>query len=98
MRVTEVVNTDDPTYPLEAERHNSKVPNAQVWFNKQVSCIYTPYAPMHPSRISTMLDNDVELGIVIGRKCRYVTREQVRSVIADYAVCNDITVRDWQIC
>jgi len=39
----------------------------------------------------------VELGVVIGQRCRHVTREQARSVIAGYTVCNDFTLRDWQL-
>jgi 2-keto-4-pentenoate hydratase/2-oxohepta-3-ene-1,7-dioic acid hydratase in catechol pathway len=36
-----------------------------------------------------------ELGVVIGERCRYVTRESARNVIAGYLVCNDVTVTDW---
>jgi len=81
----------------EALRLGMKVPDTQIWFNKQVSCINGPYDPVHLPRVSSQLDYEVELGVVIGQRCRHVTREQARSVIAGYMVCNDVTVRDWQL-
>ena len=81
----------------EALRLGMKVPDTQIWFNKQVSCINGPYDPVHLPRVSSQLDYEVELGVVIGQRCRHVTREQARTVIAGYMVCNDVTVRDWQL-
>ncbi len=81
----------------EALRHGMKVPDTQIWFNKQVSCINGPYDAVHLPKVSSQLDYEVELGVVIGQRCRHVTREQARSVIAGYTVCNDVTVRDWQM-
>ncbi len=57
----------------EAERHNIKAPDTQVWFNKRVSCINGPYDPVHLPKDSTRLEYEAELGVVIGRKCRHVT-------------------------
>lgn len=45
--------------------------------------------------ISDELDYEVELGVVIGRRCRHVPVEDARSVIAGYLVANDVSVRDW---
>jgi len=36
------------------------------------------------------------LGVVIGKRCRHVSRDDAPSVIAGYLVCNDVTARDWQ--
>jgi 2-keto-4-pentenoate hydratase/2-oxohepta-3-ene-1,7-dioic acid hydratase in catechol pathway len=46
--------------------------------------------------VSDKLDYEAELGVVIGMRCRHVSREQARLVIAGYTVCNDVSVRDWQ--
>ena len=81
----------------EALRLGMKIPDTQIWFNKQVSCINGPYDAVHLPRVSSQLDYEVELCVVIGQRCRHVTREQARGVIADYMVCNDFTVRDWQL-
>jgi 2-keto-4-pentenoate hydratase/2-oxohepta-3-ene-1,7-dioic acid hydratase in catechol pathway len=34
--------------------------------------------------------------VVIGRRCRNISAEQAREVIAGYMVCNDVSVRDIQ--
>jgi len=80
----------------EAVRLGLKVPETQLWFNKQVSCVHPPYAPVHMPRVSDKLDYEAELGVVIGRRCRHVPAAQARAVIAGYVVCNDVSVRDWQ--
>lgn len=81
----------------EAVEAGIKVPDVQVWFNKQVSCVNGPFAPVHMPRVSDKLDYEVELCVVIGKRCRHVPAADARSVIAGYMVCNDVTVRDWQM-
>ena len=71
-------------------------PSNQLWFNKQISCIVGPYDTVHLPRLSEQLDYEGELGVVIGRRCRHVTRETAPSVVAGYLVVNDFSVRDWQ--
>lgn len=73
------------------------VPKSQLWFNKQVSCINDPYAGFEMPIVSDQLDYEAELAIVIGKTCRHVKPEDVRSVIAGYMVGNDVSVRDWQL-
>ena len=77
----------------ETGREPPKVP---VIFNKQTTAAVGPDAPVHLPRASTALDYEGELGVVIGRRCRHVTRERAGEVVAGYVVVNDVTVRDWQ--
>ncbi|MEG3615225.1 fumarylacetoacetate hydrolase family protein [Isoptericola haloaureus] len=79
----------------EARRAGIPIPTSQMWFNKQVSCIVGPHADVHKPRVSDELDYEVELGVVIGQRCRHVAVEDARSVIAGYLVTNDVSVRDW---
>jgi 2-keto-4-pentenoate hydratase/2-oxohepta-3-ene-1,7-dioic acid hydratase in catechol pathway len=72
-------------------------PEFPVFFNKQTTCIVGPGAPIHRPRVSTLLDYEGELGVVIGRRCRHVPRERAHEVIAGYLIVNDVTVRDWQM-
>ena len=81
----------------EAARVGVSTPATQVWFNKQVSCVNDPFGDVHMPRVSDRLDYEVELCVVIGRRCRHVRREDAASVIAGYMVCNDVSVRDWQL-
>lgn len=79
----------------EARQAGVPIPSSQMWFNKQVSCIVGPYDAIHKPAVSDELDYEVELGVVIGRRCRHVAVEDARSVIAGYLVTNDVSVRDW---
>lgn len=81
----------------EAAAAGVVMPKTQIWFNKQVTSINGPYANVDvPKEAPDMVDYEAEMGVVIGKRCRHVKREDVRSVIAGYLVCNDVTARDWQ--
>lgn len=81
----------------EARKGGMTVPQHQVWFNKQVSCINGPYEPIYKPRVSEKLDYEAELGVVIGKRCRYVSVDDAPSVVGGYFVANDVTARDWQL-
>ena len=83
-------------HAAEARKLGVEVPDSQVWFNKQVSCVNGPFDPVHMPKVSDNLDYEAELGVVIGKRCRHVSAADARSVIAGYFVCNDVSVRDWQ--
>ncbi|WP_322055321.1 fumarylacetoacetate hydrolase family protein [Paraburkholderia bannensis] len=80
----------------EAARAGIKIPENQLWFNKQVTCITGPYDPIYKPRVSQKMDYEAELGVVIGKRCRYVSLEDAASVVGGYFVANDVTARDWQ--
>lgn len=80
----------------EAAAAGVPIPTSQLWFNKQVSCINGPFANVDLPKASEKVDYEAELGVVIGKRCRHVSREDARSVIAGYLVTNDVTARDWQ--
>ena len=74
-----------------------KPPRHQTWFNKQVTCINGPYDDIHMPRASATLDYEGELALIIGRRCRHVSGPQAREVIAGFTICNDVSVREWQM-
>jgi 2-keto-4-pentenoate hydratase/2-oxohepta-3-ene-1,7-dioic acid hydratase in catechol pathway len=80
----------------EAARAGVPVPKHQLWFNKQVSCLTGPYDPIYKPRVSEKMDYEAELGVVIGKRCRYVSAKEAHEVVGGYFVCNDVTARDWQ--
>lgn len=71
-------------------------PEVPVFFNKQVTCVVGPGAEVHMPKVSTFLDYEAELAIVIGKRCRHVPAERANEVIAGYTCANDVSVRDWQ--
>ncbi|MDN7742012.1 MULTISPECIES: fumarylacetoacetate hydrolase family protein [Burkholderia] len=80
----------------EAARAGITVPPHQLWFNKQVSCITGPFDPILKPHVSDKMDYEAEMGVVIGKRCRYVSVEDAPSVVGGYFVANDVTARDWQ--
>lgn len=71
-------------------------PEVPVFFNKQVTCVVGPDAEIHMPKVSTFLDYEAELALVIGKRCRHVPAERAHEVIAGYTCANDVSVRDWQ--
>ncbi|MFO7589917.1 MAG: fumarylacetoacetate hydrolase family protein [Acidimicrobiia bacterium] len=71
-------------------------PTFPIFFNKQVSCITGPYDPIVIPRVSSDVDYEGELGVVIGRECRNVPADRALEHVAGFVVINDVTVRDWQ--
>jgi 2-keto-4-pentenoate hydratase/2-oxohepta-3-ene-1,7-dioic acid hydratase in catechol pathway len=73
-----------------------EAPEVPVFFNKQVTCVTGPGAEVHMPKVSSLLDYEAELAVVIGQRCRHVAVERAHEVIAGYTCANDLSVRDWQ--
>src|SRR5262249_31582227 len=84
-------------YKDHIEETGLETPKFPLFFNKQVTATNHPYAPIHLPRVSDKLDYEGELGFVAGRRCRHVRRARAADVIAGYVVCNDVSVRAWQM-
>ncbi len=72
-------------------------PQHPTIFNKQSTCVVGPTDAIHVPRASHVVDYEGELGFVIGRRCRHVSRDDAPDAIAGYLVVNDVSVRDWQL-
>jgi 2-keto-4-pentenoate hydratase/2-oxohepta-3-ene-1,7-dioic acid hydratase in catechol pathway len=72
-------------------------PEFPVFFNKQATCVVGPGDDVHMPRVSSLLDYEGELGVVIGQRCRHVEAGRAHEVIAGYTIVNDVSVRDWQL-
>ncbi len=82
---------------IRERRPDIQIPANQVWFTKQVSCVCGPFDDIHKPAISEMLDYEGEMAVVIGQRCRHLTASRAHEVIAGYMICNDVSVRDWQL-
>jgi 2-keto-4-pentenoate hydratase/2-oxohepta-3-ene-1,7-dioic acid hydratase in catechol pathway len=83
-------------YRDHIEEMGMEAPEVPVFFNKQVTCVVGPGAEIHMPKVSTFLDYEAELAVVIGKRCRHVPAERAHEVIAGYTCANDVSVRDWQ--
>ncbi|NOX50185.1 MAG: fumarylacetoacetate hydrolase family protein [Gammaproteobacteria bacterium] len=72
-------------------------PKHQVWFNKQHNCINSPYGDINLPVVSTKLDYEAELCLVISKTCKHVPKHRAHEVIGGYFCGNDVSVRDWQL-
>jgi len=84
------------TYKKHAEEMQSKVPDDPILFLKPTSSvIFNGDSIIYPKQ-SNCLHHEVELGVVIGKKCKYVSKEEALDYVLGYCVCLDITARDIQ--
>jgi 2-keto-4-pentenoate hydratase/2-oxohepta-3-ene-1,7-dioic acid hydratase in catechol pathway len=83
-------------YSDHAEESGMAVPPEPVVFSKQMSCLSGPNDPIIVPRGSLKTDWEVELGVIIGRKAKYVAEKDAMKYVAGYCVVNDISERAWQ--
>jgi len=74
-----------------------RAPREPMILAKSVSSLCGPYDDViHPPE-TKKLDYEIELGVVIGRRCRRVKEAEVRDYIAGYMTCNEMSARDIQL-
>jgi 2-keto-4-pentenoate hydratase/2-oxohepta-3-ene-1,7-dioic acid hydratase in catechol pathway len=84
-------------YADHIKESGMEAPEFPIFFNKQVTCVVGTGEDIHMPRVSTLLDYEGELAIVIGKRCRHVSVDRAAEVIAGYTITNDVSVRDWQL-
>ena len=84
-------------YADHVEESGMPSPKHLTVFYKAPTCTTGPHDPIEMPAVSSWLDYEGELGIVIGKRCRHVASTDAESVIAGYTVVNDVSVRDWQV-
>jgi acylpyruvate hydrolase len=84
-------------YLDHVEETGSEVPNFPVIFAKFPSSVIGPDDYISIPEVSSMLDWEVELGVVIGKTCRNVSEKKSLDFVAGYTVINDVSARDLQM-
>ena len=84
-------------YADHAAESGVPVPKEPVVFMKSTTCIQGPNDPVMLPRGSVKSDWEVELGVVIGTKARYVTRKDALQHVAGFCVVNDVSEREYQL-
>ncbi|BAF88268.1 putative 2-hydroxyhepta-2,4-diene-1,7-dioate isomerase [Azorhizobium caulinodans ORS 571] len=80
-----------------AAESNLPIPSEPVVFMKATSCIQGPNDAVVIPRGSKKTDWEVELGIVIGKRASYVTKDEALDHVAGYVLINDVSEREYQI-
>ena len=84
-------------YADHAAESNLPIPKEPILFMKPISCRQGPDDAVVLPQGSVKGDWEVELGIVIGSKTRYVSEADALSHVAGYCVVNDLSEREYQI-
>jgi len=83
-------------YSDHAAETGSDIPEHPILFMKATSAVVGANDMVMLPRGSTHSDWEVELGVVIGQPCKYVSVEDALSYVAGYFVSNDVSERHFQ--
>ncbi|MEM6729407.1 MAG: fumarylacetoacetate hydrolase family protein, partial [Pseudomonadota bacterium] len=83
-------------YSDHAAETGAAIPEHPILFMKANSAIAGPNDPVSMPRGSTSTDWEVELGVVIGTRAKYVSEAEALNHVAGYCVINDVSERHFQ--
>jgi 2-keto-4-pentenoate hydratase/2-oxohepta-3-ene-1,7-dioic acid hydratase in catechol pathway len=83
-------------YAEHAAETGAKLPAEPVLFMKATSAICGPYDDIQIPRGSTQTDWEVELGVVIGERAKYVSEDEALDYVAGYCTSHDVSERQFQ--
>ena len=84
-------------YADHAAEAGLQVPAEPIVFSKAPSSLNGPNDDVMLPRGSTNTDWEVELAAIIGTRCDYVSQSEALDHVFGYAVCNDVSEREYQI-
>ena len=83
-------------YSDHAAETGAKIPEHPILFFKANSAIVGAYDDVVMPRGSEQTDWEVELGVVIGKTTKYVSKEDALGHVAGYCIVNDVSERHFQ--
>jgi len=83
-------------YADHAAESNLPIPKEPIVFTKAISCAVGAHHPVVLPKGSVKADWEVELGVVIGTRARYVSEADALKHVAGYCVINDVSEREFQ--
>ncbi|TFL18162.1 fumarylacetoacetate hydrolase family protein [Jannaschia formosa] len=83
-------------YSDHAAETGAEIPQHPILFQKATSAVVGPNDDVVMPRGSTHTDWEVELGVVIGTRCKYVSEADALNHVAGYCTINDVSERHFQ--
>jgi len=83
-------------YRDHAAEQGAELPEAPLLFAKFTTALIGPGDAIVIPPIVTKCDYEAELGVVLGRTVRQVSKENAMEAVAGYVVANDVSARDLQ--
>lgn len=84
-------------YRKHADETNAPYPEVPILFNKFDNTLTGHQCEIEVPAVTNELDYEVELGIVIGKKTKSVSKEDALSHVFGYCTVNDLSARDLQM-
>jgi 2-keto-4-pentenoate hydratase/2-oxohepta-3-ene-1,7-dioic acid hydratase in catechol pathway len=83
-------------YREHAAESGSTIPKNPMLFIKASNSLNNPFDPIPIPRMSSLIDYEGELVVVIGKAAKHVKRENALEHVLGYSIANDVSARDWQ--
>ena len=84
-------------YADHAAETGAAIPKEPIVFLKSLGALCGPNDDVMIPKNSVKTDWEVELAIIIGTTAKCVSEDAAMDHVAGYAVCNDVSEREWQI-
>jgi 2-keto-4-pentenoate hydratase/2-oxohepta-3-ene-1,7-dioic acid hydratase in catechol pathway len=84
-------------YSDHAAETGAAIPKEPIIFMKADTALSGPNDPVVIPKDSKKTDWEVELAVIIGSTAQHVSEERALDYVAGYAVCNDVSEREFQI-
>jgi 2-keto-4-pentenoate hydratase/2-oxohepta-3-ene-1,7-dioic acid hydratase in catechol pathway len=68
-----------------------------VFFAKYRNSLVGPTSPILVPRVSSQIDYEGELALIIGTRCKEVSEQDALQYVAGYTIMNDVSARDLQM-
>jgi 2-keto-4-pentenoate hydratase/2-oxohepta-3-ene-1,7-dioic acid hydratase in catechol pathway len=83
-------------YRDHALESGAAIPNEPVLFSKYTTALTGHREPIVLPKVSSKVDYEAELVIVMGKRGRHIPLERAMQYVAGYSVGHDVSARDWQ--
>ena len=84
-------------YADHIQETGGELPQRQIWFCKQPTATSGPYDPIILPKVSSQIDYEAELVVVIGKGGRNISKADAPQHVFGYCAGNDVSARDWQM-
>jgi 2-keto-4-pentenoate hydratase/2-oxohepta-3-ene-1,7-dioic acid hydratase in catechol pathway len=85
-------------YRHHAAESGAPIPQWPVLFHKAVTTVQNPGDAIElPTKLaSAQVDYECELAVIIGKRCKNVSKADALKYVLGYTCANDVSARDWQ--
>ena len=81
---------------LDPDERGVELPERPLLFAKWPNALIAAGEPIRIPSVSTHVDYEAELGVVVGRRAKAVEVDDALEFVAGYVVANDVSARDVQ--